>query len=207
MKIGQFIYLKSSTLYADIYDVPTIQGTRYGFTSGYVGKITKLNVAGAGESQTYTQLVDVYGTKYFFPNIDADLFDFLDTEKKTDTGGTPEGNGNTKNPNNNNSGGSTISKIADIFAGLLSLFGKSKTPDSTTNPSSNNPTTPPPPPVNNEDTGIKAWIKKNSTIVIVGVVVVVGGIIWAIVAAVKSDKKDKEFQENNQAINPQKQLR
>ncbi|MBC7408471.1 MAG: hypothetical protein H7339_08795 [Arcicella sp.] len=210
MTVGQFIYLKTGTEYAEVYDMPTIQGTPLGFNAGYVGKITKLNVTGLGESQTYTELEDKYGTKQYFSNRDAALFDFTNVspEGVANTGGNTGNTGGTSGGN----GGTTLDKIGSIFSGLLGIFGKSKTPSitppTTTDPATKDPAVKSPTPANNDNpTGIAAWVKKNVVLVIIGVIVLMGGIIWAIVASVKADKKDKEFQQKQWENKTNGQLR
>ena len=211
MTVGQFIYLKTSTKYAEVYDVPTIQGTPLGFNAGYVGKITKLNVTGLGESQTYTELEDKYLAKQYFSNRDAALFDFTNVgpEGVANTGGNT---GGTTGGTSGGNGGTTLDKIGSIFSGLLGIFGKSKTPSSTppttTDPATKDPAVKNPTPANNDNpTGIAAWVKKNVVLVIIAAIMIVGGIIWAIVASVKADKKDKEFQKKQWENKTNNQLR
>ena len=206
MTVGQFIYLKIDTTYVEIYDVPTIQGTPVGFNAGYVGKITKLNVAGAGESQTFTELSDKYGAKRYFSNKDTDKFDFTNVGPEGantggNTGNTSGTTGDTSGGTSGGNGGTTLDKIGSIFSGILGIFGKSKTPSTTppttTDPATKDPSVKNPTPANNENpTGIGAWVKKNIVLVIIGAIMIVGGIIWAIVASVKADKKDKQMMAN-----------
>lgn len=199
MTVGQFIYLKIDTTYVEIYDVPTIQGSSLGFNSGYVGKITKLNVAGLGETQTYTELEDKYLAKQYFSNKDAAKFDFTNVgpEGVANNGGNT---GGTTGGTSGGNGGTTLDKIGSIFSGILGIFGKSKTPTTTTkteDPTTKDPSVKNPTPANNDNpTGIGAWVKKNVVLVIIGAIMIVGGIIWAIVASVKADKKDKQMMAN-----------
>lgn len=203
MQVGQFIYLKSSILYVETYDVPTIQGSVIGYNAGYVGKVTKLNVAGVGETQTFTEISDKYLAKRYFSNKDVDKFDFTDVGPDGKTSNSDSGSSG-----NSGSGSSTtLDKISNIFAGILGIFGKkttTTTPTAMADPKTADPTVKDPNTNNNNDntSGIAAWVKKNVVLVIIGALLIVGGIIWAIVAAVKADKKDKAFMMNRNQTQP-----
>lgn len=196
MQVGQYISIKSNTDYVDIYDAPAITSSSEGFTAGYVGKVSKVNVAGIGESRFFTEVINKDGEKKYIDTADDDLFESSNTEPtdNSDNEGTVP-----STPTPTPSGESTFDKIANIFSGILGIFNstkaKNKTPntgeDQTTDPTAKDGETPDP--SNNADSPLLVWVKTNWLLAILIIVVVPGGLIWGIATLVKASKKKNEI--------------
>lgn len=197
MEINQFVYLKESADYTEVFDAPVFAGKSIGVTSGYLGKITALNIKGIGDAHLFTKILNAYDEEKYLDNKDISLYEFSDV--------SPDG---TKVPSagtSTNSGG-TFNKILGIFSGLIGIFGKSSTklptntdtPTKPENPTTQNPEEKEKPTTGNTDKKTFAeWFSANWWWAIGVFVIVFGGIIWAIVAAVKSYKKKKALKQAN----------
>ena len=197
MQVGQYISIKSNTDYVDIYDAPAITSKSEGFTAGYVGKVSKVNVAGIGESRFYTEVINKNGEKKYIDTADDDLFESSSTNPTDNNSGSDETDPSIPTPAP--SGESTFDKIANIFSGILGIFNstksKNKTPntgeDKTTDPTAKDGETPDP--SNNADSPLLVWLKANWLLALILIIIVPGGLILGISALIKASKKKNEI--------------
>ena len=91
MQIGQNIQLLASSTYGEYYDAPATSSRAYGVTgTGSLGKITKLNVAGVGDINKFTEF-EKNGQKYYVKNGDFGTdFEAFDAPITGNSGGEPK---------------------------------------------------------------------------------------------------------------------
>lgn len=214
MNVGQYISLKSNADYADVYDAPAISSHAEGVTAGYIGKITKLNVQGIGDTHFFIEVVNQYNEKKYLVTVDKDLFEVSDTNPlastNNNTGGTI-GGGTTGGTSGGASGGSstsTLDKILGIFTGIATIFGKTKTTTTPTGSgtgsssgtggsssgSSGGGEDPTP---SNDAPSFGEWFAKNWIWAVPAIIIIPGGLILLIVTLVKSSKKKNEIAAQN----------
>lgn len=190
MKVGQYIYLKASTSYAQVHVSPSVASEIIGYTTGFVGEVIEVDVDGYGDGYTYTKLKDNNGEIKYLNNSDVDLFDFKDESPTTNDNEVPT---TPTTPTTPSSGGTTLDKIATIFGGLFSIFNKTQATKPAVKPTTPSDTgtgagedeTPTP---SNEDKGFGEWFGKNWYWSVPLMLLIPGGIIWAIIASVKKSK-------------------
>ena len=216
MIVGQYIYLKATANYAEIYDAPTIASSPLGFTSGYVGLVKKLNVEGVADPNTFTEILDETGKTKYINNNDEDSFEFTSTKKDdaVDTGGT--GGVDSGGTGGSSSGGSsTFDKLFGAISGILGVFSKSKTITGTTTTGGTSTgsgsgtggtdTTKDPKTGNDDKSSFAVWFANNWYWAVPAIILIPGGIIWAIVASSKKAKM-KMMNSNNLNSTPPKQI-
>ncbi|PWK27025.1 hypothetical protein LV89_01837 [Arcicella aurantiaca] len=197
MQVGQYVSLKSNTDYVDIYDAPTISSASEGFTAGYIGKVSKVNVAGIGESRFFTEVVNRNNEKKYIDTADNDLFETSATDPKDNT---PDNSGtvpSTTPTTPDSTGGSTFDKIVNVFNGLLGIFKSTKKTDTGSGTTDNSGDTQDssgtdgetPDPSNNAESPFLTWIKTNWLLSILLFILLPGGLILGIIALVKASKK------------------
>lgn len=191
MKIGQYVSLKDSANYTEVFDAPEIGAKSEGFTAGYLGQITALDIYeivadNPEDAHIYTKILNKNNEVKYLDNKDIRFYDYSDTAPSGVT--LP-----TTPPTTGNNSGSTLDKILGVFTGLLGVFGKTK--PITTTPAKPDPTnktgdnTDPTTPNTNTQKTFAEWFAANWWWAILAIIIVPGGIIWAIVAAAKADKK------------------
>lgn len=195
MQIGQNIKLLTSSTYGEYYDAPAISSRAYGVTAGIIGKITKLNVAGVSDTNTFTEF-EKNSEKFYVRNSDFGTdFETVDAPTNGNTGGETGGSGTGS--------GGLIDTLGKFFDFAKTIFGKKDTTTPTTGKpdgGTDGKKTPDPTPDNNENkTGVLAWLSKNWYWVLLAIVVP-GGLIWWGVSAAK--KKAQSMMGDRSQQNP-----